>query len=77
MAVVSMSLWLSRHGDYAKIWKRAEGTACAEALSWKKLGMFKTHMEGNSLVVQWLGLGLSGYFLLNWGGKGYWASPSC
>ena len=58
MAVVSMSLWLSRHGDYAKIWKRAEGTACAEALSWKKLGMFKTHMEGNSLVVQWLGLGI-------------------
>ena len=57
-SLVSMSLWLSRHGDYAKTWKRAEGTACAKALSWEKLGMFKTDMEGNSLVVQRLGLGI-------------------
>ena len=58
LALVSLSLWLSRHGDYAKIWKRAEGTACAKALSWKKFGMFKAGMEGNSLVVPWLGLGI-------------------
>lgn len=58
MSLVSVSLWLSRHDDYAKTWKRAEGTACAKALSWKKLGMFKTDMEGNSLVVQQLGLGI-------------------